>query len=66
MLLDKNDIMKALALLCADADIYVPGEVSGVSRFVLWDKGSRVELGGANTALPPKDILFPRTEKMYA
>ena len=65
MLLNKSDLKEALRLLAADAGVYVPGELSGVSRFVLWN-GGEVEPDGKNTELPPKDILFPHTEKMYA
>ncbi len=64
MLLKKSDITKALEILAADASVFVPGEVAEVKRFMLWD-GEEVELGGDNTTLPPKDILFPCTEKMY-
>lgn len=66
MLLNKSDLNKALKLLDAEADVFVPSEVHGVSRFVLWDGNGQVALGGLNTTFPPKDILFPQTEKMYA
>lgn len=79
MLLKKSDITKALEILAADASVFVPGcqsirkelpvtvpvgVVADVKRFKLWD-GEEVVLGGKNTTLPPKDILFPCTEKMY-
>jgi len=66
MQLDKKDLTKSLQILAADAAVFVPGEVNEVSRYVLWDGSSDIKLDGPNTALPPKDILFPQTEKMYA
>ena len=65
MLLNKKDVNEALRLLSGDAELYVPGEVGGVSRFVLWSNGE-LEPEYSNTLLPPKDILFPNTEKMYS
>ncbi|HIZ08198.1 MAG TPA: 4Fe-4S dicluster domain-containing protein [Candidatus Eubacterium avistercoris] len=65
MQLKKTDLTGALKILAADASVFVPGEIEGIKRFVLWDGESDVDLGGANTQLPPKDILFPCTEKMY-
>jgi len=46
--------------------VFVPGVLGDISRFVKWDGKSDVNLSGDNTVLPPKDILFPQTEKMYA
>jgi ferredoxin len=65
MLLKKSDLNQALEILAADASVFVPGEVEGVKRFRLWEDGMEIHLTGENTALPPKDILFPCTEKMY-
>ena len=64
MLLKKSDITKALEILAVSASVFVPGVVADVKRFKLWE-GEEVVLGGENTTLPPKDILFPCTEKMY-
>lgn len=66
MLLSKKDLDKALEILAADANVFVPGEVNNVKKFVLWEKGKNIELTGDNVELPPKDILFPNTEKMYS
>lgn len=66
MLLKKSDLNRALEILAADASVFVPGEVENVKRFVLWEDGAEVDLTGENTTLPPKDILFPCTEKMYS
>ena len=66
MLLKKSDLISALAALDSGASLYVPGTSTDVSRFMLWDGKSGVDLSGDNPDLPPKDIMFPQTEKMYA
>jgi len=66
MLLKKSDLNSALTALSDGASVYVPGVFGDISRFILWDGKSEVLLSGSNTVLPPKDILFPQTEKMYA
>lgn len=66
MLLKKNKINDALELIAALGNLYVPGEENGVNKFVSWEKGADVNLEGLNTKLPPKDMLFPNTEKMYS
>ncbi|MDO4573048.1 MAG: hypothetical protein Q4C13_06735, partial [Clostridia bacterium] len=63
MLLKKKDLPRALQAL--DAPVYVPAELEHASRFTLYDGGA-FEPPAGNTALPPKDILFPGTQKMYA
>lgn len=65
MQIKKSDLNQALEILAADANVFVPGEIENVTRFVLWENGMEVNLTGENTTLPPKDILFPCTEKMY-
>ena len=65
MFLYKNDLTAAMALLARGRELFVPGTVDGVRRFRPW-QGEEPELSGESTALPPKDILFPKTEKMYS
>ncbi|MCL2391346.1 MAG: 4Fe-4S dicluster domain-containing protein [Oscillospiraceae bacterium] len=65
MKLLKKDLKEALRLISDDFELLLPGEGSGVSRFALWDGGD-IDLSYGNTQLPPKDILFPHTEKMYS
>lgn len=65
MQLKKTDLKRALELLAQDAAVFVPGETDGVKRFIAWDGETIPPLDGDNTDLPPKDILFPKTEKMY-
>ena len=66
MLLKKSDLVSALTALSGGAAVYVPGVSGDISKFTAWDGKSDVSLAGDNTVLPPKDILFPQTEKMYA
>lgn len=66
MQLNKSDLKEALQILSAKAGVFVPSMVEGVARFALWDNESDIDLTRVNTELPPKDILFPQTEKMYA
>ena len=65
MKLKKSDLNQALSILAADASVFVPNSADDVKKFKLWEEGMEVELDGDNTILPPKDILFPCTEKMY-
>ena len=66
MQLKKTDLTGALKILAADASVFVPGEIEGIKRFVLLGRRERVWiLAGRILSVPPKDILFPCTEKMY-
>ena len=65
MLLDKKRMKEALAILSRDAKVLVPMEVDGVAKFTPWDGQKLPSLDMINTTLPPKDALFPQTEKMY-
>lgn len=63
--LKKSGLSALLTLLAADREVFAPATVDGIRRFCRWD-GFDPELGGENAAFPPKDILFPKTEKMYS
>jgi ferredoxin len=65
MYLKKKDIEKALLVLAKEMEVYAPFEVDGIRRFRVWESGSPV-MDGANTELPPKDILFPNRDNMYS
>ena len=58
-------MLELLKYLASVSEVYVPGEKSGISQFVPWDGETVPNLSGANTTMPPKDILFPKTECMY-
>ena len=61
----KNDLLNVLSVLSSGRELFVPGLVRGIKQFKLW-QGEEPVLDGENTLMPPKDILFPKTEKMYS
>ena len=65
MLLKKTDVPALLAALSENQAVYVPGVENGVSRFVAYGDGVTPRFDLCNVKLPPKDMLFPKTEKMY-
>jgi sulfhydrogenase subunit beta (sulfur reductase) len=65
MLLRKENIKDILSILAEGREVFVPGLVRDMKQFRLWE-GEEPLLDGENTVLPPKDILFPKTEKMYS
>ncbi len=66
MLLRKDKVDALLAALSQEQAVYVPEQVAGQLKFALWHPGETPALGQANTLFPPKDLLFPQAEKMYA
>jgi len=62
----KNKIKEAIDILARDAKVLVPMQVDGISKFAPWGSAGSLDLETVNTLLPPKDILFPNTEKMYS
>lgn len=60
----KNKLPELFNLIGKDTNLYVPAEVEGIQRFAPWEEGLSLYFSG-NTLMPPKDILFPQTEKMY-
>lgn len=62
----KANMMDAIAILAQDAQVLVPMTVDGVSKFSLWGSEGTLDFSAVNTLLPPKDSLFPQTEKMYS
>lgn len=64
--LAKNKVKEAIDIAARDAKVLVPMEVNGISKFAPWGTEGTLDLEAVNTLLPPKDILFPNTEKMYS
>lgn len=60
-----TNVLDALAALTQYGKVLVPGKSDGVSKFMPYVKGVEIDLNMVNTALPPKDALFPQTQKMY-
>lgn len=65
MIIEKTAIPALLDSLAGSAEVLVPSVVDGVSKFAPWDQDVDLRLDLQNTKLPPKDLLFPATEKMY-
>jgi len=64
--LAKNKLNQAIDILAKDAKVLVPMNVNGVSKFAPWGSEGTLDFDAVNTLLPPKDVLFPNTEKMYS
>lgn len=64
-LLAKDRLDALLAELCTEAVVYVPKEVNGVKKFAPYISPEPMQLDILKTDLPPKDLLFPQSQKMY-
>ncbi len=64
MKLLKKDLNSVLDLMAKDATVLVPMKLEGASKFAPWGTEGEMDLS-LHTMLPPKDVLFPQTEKMY-
>ncbi|MEG1500683.1 MAG: 4Fe-4S dicluster domain-containing protein [Clostridiales bacterium] len=65
MKLAKNRLEDLLSFLAQDKKVFVPAQIDGVGKFIAYQKNCAMDFSLQNTMLPPKDILFPQTEKMY-
>ena len=61
----KSKLNEVLDLMAKDANVLVPMTVKGVTKFAPWGTEGELAFDIVNTLLPPKDALFPQTEKMY-
>ncbi len=60
----KSRLTELLQAMARDFRVLVPVKLEATSQFLPWQEGLTVNLE-ENTVLPPKDIFFPQTEKMY-
>ena len=65
MILNKKNLMPLLESLAGDREVFVPAQVDGVAKFALFGEGVEPAFDLVNTTMPPKDLLFPQTQKMY-
>lgn len=65
MLLKKDKLDDLLTELSKTAIVYVPKTVDGVLKFAPYISNDPIALDAVNTTLPPKDMLFPQSQKMY-
>ena len=61
----KAKLPELFDLMAKDANVLVPMTVKGVKKFAPWGTEGELAMDAVNTMLPPKDALFPQTEKMY-
>jgi ferredoxin len=64
--LKRENISKALTNLSQLGKLLVPATVDGVKKYVPFEPGVEPDFNMVNTTLPPKDALFPQTQKMYS
>ncbi|MDI6880139.1 MAG: 4Fe-4S dicluster domain-containing protein [Desulfitobacteriaceae bacterium] len=65
MFLEKGDLHFVLDVLAGLGKLYVPAESNGITRFVPYG-GEKTQVWlQTNTAISPKEILFPATETLY-
>lgn len=62
--ISKAKLPELLEELTKEYKVLVPAHVEGVSRFTTYQPGLELALE-ENVTMPPKDIFFPQTEKMY-
>ena len=65
MILNKQKVAALLEQLSADREVFVPVVINGVAKFARFDKSVEPDFSLFNTTMPPKDLLFPQTQKMY-
>ncbi|MBO7702240.1 MAG: 4Fe-4S dicluster domain-containing protein, partial [Eggerthellaceae bacterium] len=65
MILNKQKVAALLDHLSGARDVFVPATVDGVAKFARYGEGVQPDFGMVNTTMPPKDLLFPQTQKMY-
>ncbi len=65
MIIDKRDICALLDAIGRDEQVYVPGSVAGVTQFVEHEPGVEPLLDVRTTKVPPKELLFPKAERLY-
>jgi len=65
MILRKDRLAALLAELAKQAQVYVPKNVDGVTKFAPYYSSDPICFDQVNTVLPPKDVLFPQTQSMY-
>ena len=65
MILAKQNLAPLLESMANGRDVFVPAVVDGVAKFARYGEGVEPAFDLVNTTMPPKDLLFPQTQKMY-
>lgn len=64
MILNKQKVAALLEQLSANHEVFVPAAIDGVAKFAHFGEGVEPDFSLVNTTMPPKDLLFPQTQKM--
>ena len=62
----KSKLIELWPRLAANADLFVPVQSDSVVNFAFWQDGVEVNLEALNSLLPPKDLFFPQSEKIFS
>lgn len=65
MIIKKSDMTALLSATAEQQVVYVPFEENGTSWFAAYEPGMEACLDKQSTQHPPKELLFPTTEKMF-
>ena len=65
MILSKQNLAPLLESMAEGRDVFVPAVVDGVAKFARYSQDLEPAFNLVNTTMPPKDLLFPQTQKMY-
>ena len=65
MILAKQNLAPLLESMANGRGVFVPAVVDGVAKFARYGEGVEPAFDLVNTTMPPKDLLFPQTQKMY-
>ena len=65
MVLSKQNLAPLLESMAEGRDVFVPAVVDGVAKFARYSQDLEPAFNLVNTTMPPKDLLFPQTQKMY-
>ena len=65
MILAKQNLAPLLESMANGRDVFVPAVVDGVAKFARYGEGVEPAFDLVHTTMPPKDLLFPQTQKMY-
>jgi len=66
VIINKNDVAAFLDGLRAEYRVFAPAVTDGVGGYRILAAGGDLAWGGVNTSRPPKEILFPQSEKLYS
>ena len=62
----KTKLEELWGRLAVDRDLFLPVQKDSVVSFARWQEGDPVNLEAVNSLLPPKDLLFPQSEKIFS